>query len=351
MSRRRDRHRTAEQGKLMVVSRTNVEVSRHLPAALQQKVLQLAHNCKAYDGVAPLDEQNRIALKQAASHRRHIFVAEGEELLGYTQATREADTCHVAVMVSPQSRRQGIAGEMLRRVRADAPLWPSGPEGVVDSSAAVAISGWAHGKLPSAVKLAQSLGAEPTRELLKMQLKTLTPPTAEVPEGVVITTFNPAVDIPELLSVNAAAFCEHPEQGSWSLADIEARMAEDWFSANDVFLARESTSHDLLGFHWTKIITEADGTKDGEVYVIGVSPKAQGRHIGSALLDVGLTHLHNQQAMPISLYVEADNTAAVRLYEMKMFTRSESHVVFRSEAPEHPMTGMIPVITPNIPNP
>jgi mycothiol synthase len=58
----------------------------------------------------------------------------------------------------------------------------------------------------------------------------------------------------------------------------------------------------------------------GEVYVIGVAPSAQGTGLGRALLSAGLCHLRSRGLTQVLLYVEADNTPAVRMYERQGFT-------------------------------
>ena len=79
-----------------------------------------------------------------------------------------------------------------------------------------------------------------------------------------------------------------------------------------------------MGFHWTKIHSDKPGAeRAGEVYVVGVDPAAQGRGLGRVLTEVGLVYLAERLAdvdSPIVLlYVEADNTAALRTYEQLGF--------------------------------
>jgi mycothiol synthase len=80
-------------------------------------------------------------------------------------------------------------------------------------------------------------------------------------------------------------------------------------------MAVDDNTHKLLGFHWTKI----HGADLGEVYVVGVDPTAQGRGLGATLTLVGLHHLAqrlSQSEQPVvMLYVEADNSAAVKTYQ------------------------------------
>src|SRR6185437_13617964 len=101
---------------------------------------------------------------------------------------------------------------------------------------------------------------------------------APLPAGVRLRTFRPGADDEAWLALNAAAFADHPEQGSWTLQDLHARMAESWFDPQG-FLLAETEDGELAGFHWTKI-HGGDGHGHqhsgdhghepiGEVYVVG----------------------------------------------------------------------------------
>ena len=52
----------------------------------------------------------------------------------------------------------------------------------------------------------------------------------------------------------------------------------------------------------------------GEVYVLGVSPAAQGLGLGPALLIAGLAHLAAHGIRDVLLYVDDDNITAMKLY-------------------------------------
>ena len=80
----------------------------------------------------------------------------------------------------------------------------------------------------------------------------------------------------------------------------------------------------------------ADEPGLGEVYVVGVDPAAQGRGLGRALTVVGMEHLagrliaHDQpDPVAVMLYVEADNTAAVKTYERLGFAVSSVDTAYR----------------------
>ena len=96
----------------------------------------------------------------------------------------------------------------------------------------------------------------------------------------------------------------------------------------------EAAPEHVLGFHWTKVHAAGTGEADadlliGEVYVLGVDPAARGRRLGPALTLAGLAHLRDRGLGAVVLYVEADNTAAVRVYRDLGFERFSADVSYR----------------------
>jgi mycothiol synthase len=156
---------------------------------------------------------------------------------------------------------------------------------------------------------------------MRRSLHGITEPAAR--DGVRIRTYTGSADDAELLRVNNAAFAAHPEQGGWTAADLTERRAERWFDPEGLFLAFDEQTDTLLGFHWTKVHPEATGL--GEVYIVGVDPSAQGSGLGGLLTSVGVAFLARRlagAAQPtVMLYVEADNTAALRTYQRLGFTQ------------------------------
>jgi mycothiol synthase len=170
-----------------------------------------------------------------------------------------------------------------------------------------------------------------------------------LPEGVAVRTFRPGADEAAWLALNARAFAGHPEQGRWGPADLERREAEPWFDPAGFFLAVRGSPEHLVGFHWTKVHGgtdrhRGDGAHDGnhthgrnhrhghepigEVYVVGVDPDARGTGLGRALTLVGLGHLRAAGLPEAMLYVDADNTRAIRLYTNLGFTHWDTDVMF-----------------------
>lgn len=133
----------------------------------------------------------------------------------------------------------------------------------------------------------------------------------------ILTTrpFVPGEDDLEWLKTNNAAFSWHPEQGNWRQAELAQPMAEPWFDPKGFLLYPPTRPGDpIAGFCWTKLDPPETGPK-GEIYVIATHPDAAGRGLGKALVLAGLKHLYEAGAKEAYLYTEADNTAAMALYE------------------------------------
>lgn len=258
-----------------------------LSDALAAELLSGADAVAANDGVDPLSEQARLRLRHR-DEATHLVIPE----VAYAQLSTEGDVVTVEGYVLPASRRVGAATTLARRVT---------------ETARGRVMAWAHGDAPGAAKVAAEFGAHRARELWMMKRENTPVAAAEPPDGVRLRPFVPGRDDAEWLAVNAAAFATHPEQGRWTARDLAERLAEPWFDADGFILAQDAEG--VAGFHWTKIV---DGV--GEVYVVGIAPRAQGRGLGGVLTRAGLRHMLDHGVKDIELYVDADNTAAVRLY-------------------------------------
>ena len=153
-----------------------------------------------------------------------------------------------------------------------------------------------------------------------------------MPPGRTLRTFVPGQDEDEWLSLNGRAFAKHPEQGAWTVHDLELREREPWFDPEGFFLAERNGR--LAGFHWTKVHPpgEAEGSSAiGEVYVVGVDPAEQGSGLGRALTLAGLHYLRGLGLAEVMLYVDEDNTAAIGMYEALGFTRTRTDAMYRRQ--------------------
>ncbi|SHN45695.1 mycothiol synthase [Cryptosporangium aurantiacum] len=278
-------------------------------------VLALNEAATATDGVGPLSEQTILALKNPAEYPDvvHLFAREGDEIAGYAQVA-PGDPASGEVVVHPAARGQGFGRRLVESALAAA----HGPLAI-----------WAHGEHPAAVALAGSLGLQRSRVLSKMCRSLERPlPPVRLPDDVRLRSFVVGADDAAWLRVNARAFASHPEQGKWTQHDLEVRQREPWFDAAGFLLAVRGD--DVLGYHWTKRELSPDGTPgpEGEVYVVGVDPDAQGLRLGTALTIAGLEHLARAGATEGVLYVDESNERAVRVYAGLGFEVCETHVMY-----------------------
>ncbi|MFJ5874128.1 mycothiol synthase [Streptomyces sp. NPDC093088] len=282
-----------------------------------QDVGELLAAADRVDGMHAVSEQGRLYLRNGRREGvRHFLLTVGPRLYGYAQLeeTDPIEAPAAELVVHPDRRGRGH-GRALGTALLDA----SGKR----------LRVWAHGGKPAARHLAQVLGLTLFRELrqLRRSLVPLDLPEPVLPEGVTVRTFVPGQDDAAWLAVNAAAFAHHPEQGSLTQRDLDDRAAEPWFDPKGFFLAERDGR--LVGFHWTKTHAEE---QLGEVYVVGILPEAQGGGLGKALTAIGLRHLAAQGLPTAMLYVDGDNSTAVRVYEGLGFTTHEVDLMYRTES-------------------
>ena len=278
-----------------------VEEARPDPAQVQA----LAAAAEAADGVAPLSEPVLLDLHENAG--RHYLATRAGTLVGYAHLDAEG----AELVVHPDSRRQGVGGRLLDAVEA-----------------AGAELAWAHGRRPAALAFAAARGWTPVRTLWQLRRSlSVEIPDRRLPPGITLRSFVPGQDEDAWVAVNARAFAHHPEQGAWTVRDLELREAEPWFDPAGFLLAVRDGTGELAGFHWTKV--HPGPPPIGEVYVLGVDPSAQGLHLGPALTVAGLRHLRGRGLADVLLYVDDDNPAAVRLYQRLGFTEWDADVQFR----------------------
>ncbi|MFI7011610.1 mycothiol synthase [Streptomyces sp. NPDC050145] len=288
-----------------------------LSAGQADEVLALLAEAARTDGQQAVSEQGRLQLRGGEREGvRHLLLTVGGELAGYAQLedTDPVEAPAAELVVRPAHRGHGHG-----RALGAALLAASGKR----------LRVWAHGGHSAARHLAQVLGLTLFRELRQMRrsLSDLALPDPVLPAGVRIRTFVPGQDDAAWLAVNAAAFAHHPEQGSLTQRDLDDRKAEPWFDPAGFFLAFQGD--ELVGFHWTKVHA---AERIGEVYVVGVAPGNQGGGLGKALTTTGLRHLAAAGLPTAMLYVDADNKAAVSVYERLGFSTYETDLMYRTES-------------------
>jgi mycothiol synthase len=294
-------------------------------------VIALVERATLADGVGPLSEHSLLHLHHGDSPTGADLVALTEgNVAGYAHVDR-LDPGHGAgaeLVVDPDLRCHGIGRALMSAVD--------------DAAAGGPLHLWAHGRLPGAAAFADRLGLVEDRTLLRMT-RPLGPGADELPEPawpatVVIATFRVGRDEAAWLEVNKRAFVGLPDQGGWTVDDLQVREAESWFDPSGFFLAWRGD--ELLGFHWTKVHGGGTGHRHdpiGEVYVVGVDPAAQGTGLGRSLTVQGLRHLQDRGLREAMLYVDGDNASAIALYTALGFTTRDVDV--RYATPVKPNSG------------
>jgi mycothiol synthase len=314
-----------------------ITVSTHLSSREVADVLSLVHRATEADGVGPLSEHVVLHLRTGGDRdvRHAVACAPDKVLVGYAHmdVTDAVAGPSGELVVDPTYRRRGVGTALVQALK--------------DAAGAVPVRVWAHGDLPDAASFAAAAGMEPSRQLRQLRRSLLAPlPKTELPEGVSLRPFVPGKDEAEWLALNARAFANHPDQGGWTEYDLAVRMGEEWFDPEGFLLAErtEDGLPRLVGFHWTKVHGDGvDHSHDpgmdhhrphahdpmGEVYVVGVDPSERGHGLGRTLTIAGLAYLRSRGLPMAMLYVDADNAAAIALYESLGFAPWDVDVMYR----------------------
>lgn len=298
----------------------------HLDDKTQGEVLALISNATDHDGVPPVSEHVLLHLRHGGDKADTHFVATNEnQVVGYAHLdlTDEVEGPSAELVIHPQHRKKGYGQELLKALH-DA----SGNN----------LRLWSHGDLPGAKNIAEHNGFKKVRTVIQMR-RSLNDSIPELTKDVPIRNFLPGIDNDEWVALNNKSFANHPDQGNWSARDLEIRTKEDWFDPQGFLIAEENQK--MIGFCWTKVHgghshkhSEHEAHHDhdpiGEIYIMGVDPEYSGKGIGKAITIAGLRHLRYQGIFSAMLYVDADNTTAIKLYQSLDFTEWGRDVLYRN---------------------
>jgi mycothiol synthase len=303
----------------------NISVLSHLSDAQTEEVTQLAFAATAVDEMAPLSEHVLIHLHHGGDDADEHLIASNEtgKIIGYLHLdqTDVVAGSVVEVVVHPDFRRNGVGRALV--------------ESAMAKSNDPRMRLWAHGELTSAYTLAAKLGFAKARELWQMRRSLFAPlPKASDSLEVSIRAFQLGHDEPEWLALNSRVFADHPEQGRMSEQDLAIRMSEGWFDPAGFLIATRNVGgkETIVGYHWTKVHGGAGGhghSEIGEIYVLGIAPEERGSGLAKLLSIRGLEHLRGLGLPAAMLYVDADNSAAIGLYESLGFAHWDTDVMFK----------------------
>jgi mycothiol synthase len=301
-----------------------------MDGARRDALVALVGRAEALDGHPPLPEPQRAALTRdgEAAHGVRAVVAEREGVLvGCALVTPGRDGSAVIHLVTDpgEPERAALASELLAEaVRASTHAGHAAP-----------LHLWAMRAGPAEDELAQRHGFAPERDVVQMRVPL--PLAAAVVDATRPITTRPFVagrDEEAWLAVNNRAFAGHPEQGSWTLAQLHERLAADWVDLDGFLVADDPDGNGLIGSCWTKIHRDRHGAPVfGEIYVIAVDPSHHGGGLGRALTVAGLTFMAGRGVRVGMLYTDASNEAAVALYRALGFTVDHVDRSYRRDVP------------------
>lgn len=299
----------------------SISVFEKLTSVQISQVKALVNASTLVDEMAPLSEHVLIHINLGdGKFDEHILATSSSgELVGYLHLDKSDEVSGpvVEVVVHPQFRGQKVGTRLV--------------EFAMNRLHDNRLRLWAHGELMSAYALAKKLGFTKARELWQMRRSLYAElPKLELPANTKIRSFDFSKDKSDWLELNAKVFAAHPEQGRLDKAGLDIRLSETWFK-QEGFLISTDDDGNFTGYNWTKIHGNSVGHPAiGEIYVLGVTPQMRGTGLGRALAIAGLEYLRGEGLAAAMLYVDRDNTSAVKLYEGIGFAHWDTDVMFQA---------------------
>jgi mycothiol synthase len=289
-----------------------VEVLRAPAAETTSELCRFVDRITAATGQRPLSDHLWLDLRAGgAPGFIAVTVADDGDLVGFAQISAANETSSLESFTAPDI---GDAREVLDAA-AETALAAFAQDGGGQ------VYWWVDDPTDADRAFADAHGFHPVRGLHEMRRRLPHELHATVPTR----DFVPGIDDDAWLAVNNRAFAEHGEQGGWTRDALHLRMTEPWFDPTG-FRIHEVDGR-LAAFCWTKLHLELDPVI-GEIYVIAVDPDFHGRGLGKQLTLAGLDAISARGVDHANLYVDADNTAAVGLYEGLGFTIHRSRQAY-----------------------
>lgn len=296
-----------------------LDIKRRMATDDMSEVHELLGAVERADGIRPLSDHLWIDLRQGGRPGFAGLLAwqsGHHHAVAYCQVSRGNDSWSLDLIVHPHHRYE---------------IATIGPQLLTEAVRIVAEEGgghvhwWVFEPTEIHAALAHTINFHPGRSMLQMRVALPLAPAIISSIPVIATrAFQVGQDDQNWLDVNNRAFLAHPEQGGWTREILQARQQEPWFDP-DGFLLHE-IDHQLVGFCWTKMHLDANPVL-GEIYVVAVDLQHARIGLGRALTVAGLQHLTKVGAKVGMLFVDAENTRAVSMYNALGFT---THYVQRA---------------------
>lgn len=296
------------------------EIRRQMDAAALDEVSELIQSAWRADGARPLNDHLWLDLREGGRQGFAGILARSDEhkhLLAYCQVSRGNESWSLDLIVHPHHRYDTLelAPELLRKALQ-----------IVASEGGGHVHWWVFEPNNIHRQLAAEAGLQPGRQLLQMRRALpLTHDEVSSIKDFETVPFRVGVDEDAWLAVNNAAFAHHPEQGGWTHHTIASREHEPWFDADGFRMHWQN--NELAGFCWTKVHTDQQ-IPMGEIYVIAMHPSFSGHGAGRKMTLAGLHHLASHGITNAMLYVDADNAAAISVYNSLGFTAHHGEHAF-----------------------
>ncbi len=301
----------------------HIEVVSQLEGQHLEQLPELLDAAAHADGHEPIGEHKFLRLQRGEDLSVAMLAFEHGALAGYahtvTYGSESARRVSCEFVVHPGQRRKGVGKLLLESAIEHA-----------RSQAARKIDIWAYNDSPASARIAGQFGFEPTRRLLHLHRHVGETPQADTPAGATLRAFRPGADDEAWLKLNNRIFSGHPENGSWTIDDLHARMAQPWFRPEDLLMLEVGGR--LAGFCWVKI-EQRDEHLVGEIYVIGTASEFRGMGLGKYLLAEALRHMRTRGTRIAAIYVDESNTSAVALYDAAGFHHHHVDVCYSLRLP------------------
>jgi len=296
-----------------------VEIVRIADARRREEVIGFVDRVTSRVGARPLSDHLWLDLRAGGSDGFLLVRAADEHgTIAIAQISAANDTSSLEVVVDPglpADRRQQV-GDDVTTTAVDAFRRSGGGH----------LDWWVDDADEHVHDLASRMGLSPLRSLHEMRRPLPVGRHAEV----ATRSFRPGTDDAEWVAVNNRAFAGHGEQGGWTIETLRLRMAEPWFDPAG-FRIHERDGR-IAAFCWTKLHHELDPVV-GEIYVIAVDPAHHGTGLGTQLTLAGLDSITDRGVRLANLYVDADNAAAIGLYDRLGFAIHRTRTAFGGHVP------------------